>query len=217
MNAASQLLHFNQQTRRYCGSGEYIEIIKNEVSRIQSKHGGGWSENLRIIGDPDDGIFETKSLVCTGNSDLSLVERCFDVKLPDSAHLFYQNITECVLTLRLPLVVLSPEGIVVHETWHRDIYRQCGISLPVQVIRFVMIPNDPINFAFRQNTKDKRWRIMLVSSTDEHPSFYHSNECDGLEDDEDIDAWMERMLSSDGFPLRKGAELYERPAADRIG
>jgi hypothetical protein len=217
-SAAEQLRLAEGKARRYQTESYYEDNVLSLISGYAEAYGGDWSHGFQIISRDPNGpdVFETKHMIRFGPSDLTSVEKHFGVSLPDSAHLFYQQVTECVLTLREPLVVLSPEAIIKHEEWHRDIYRQCDIDLPIQVIRFVKIPNEPRDFAFRQNTKDKRWRVMHVSSTDDQPQFYHSSDCDGLEDDEDIDAWMERMLSSDGFPLLKDGEPYERPSADRI-
>ncbi len=40
---------------------------------------------------------------------------------------------------------------------------------------------------------------------------------DGGEDDEDLDAWMRRMIETDGYPALKGNEEFEKPLLRRIG
>lgn len=190
------------------------------MERYRACYGGDWSHGCRELqegGEHSPYIYETSHMVAfqeEGGGGLEIVEKHFGVQLPESAHAFYREIRECVLSLSFNVVVLSPEEIIRHEEWHREILREIEIDITVSIIRFATFVGEPLDFAFRKNCTDGKWRITLAASADDSPETDQS--ADGGETDEDIDAWMERLLRTDGYPLRPGFEEWEKKDSVRV-
>lgn len=190
------------------------------MQEYQRVYGGDWSQGCKVIekgnaeGRPT--IYQTSHWAVLGGEGLAKVEAHFGVQLPDSAHAFYTEIRECVLSLSEVIMVLTPEQIIAHEDEHRAIYKDIGLDLPVTIIRFASFPGQPLDYAFRKSCTDGLWRITLIASAEDEPESDHSIEADGLETDENIDAWMERLLRTDAYPLRPGHEEWEKRYATRI-
>ncbi len=210
MTAAEQLKSVAGQVRTYCTDQDNPDLLFHLIDYYKARYGGDWSHAVKIVENtPDDWTYETRHLIRFGEEDLSLVERHFEVSLPESAHAFYREITECVLSLRNVLVVMSPADIITFEEEIRAVSTDKSGITPIRIIRFAHLIGTSTAFAFRKSCADERWRVTGISSTCTRLEVFHSSQADGFEDDEDIDAWMERMIRTDGFPLMVGNEEYE--------
>lgn len=139
---------------------------------------------------------EVKHMIHWGRADALIMEDAFQVTLPDYVHEFYSKIQECVFNWKYSYQVLRPEDVVAWEKFHRE--EEGNKSLPVHLIRFCKIAGSSDSIAFRKHTQTGRWNIIyaaLCDSTD----YLQSSECDTSDWDEDLDAWLHRLMANDGI------------------
>jgi hypothetical protein len=75
-----------------------------------------------------------------------------------------------------------------------------------------------VSVGFRQSGQDGQWRIIVYDTTADGLDYIYSSECDGRDSirDQTIDAWVERMLRTDAYPMLVGNEEYEQKRFRRI-
>lgn len=155
-----------------------------------------------------------KHLVRWGCGDASILEKRWNIELPDWFRHFYSKVETAVLAWRNLFCVLHPQNIILVEEEHREWHD--NKDLAVRLVRFAQVWGSGDYLALRQSTKDQKWRIMYVSH-EESTAYFQAPQMDGSEDDEDLAAWMSRMIMTDGHPMLKGNQEFEDPFLNRIG
>ena len=223
MIAAAQLLKQHlSQVRTYSSTTYSVPVLRQMIERYTAGYGGDWNHGCRVLQELTEKkpfIYETSHMVAfqkQGGAGLEIVDAHFGIQLPESAHAFYREIRECVLSLSFNFVVLCPEDIIHHEEWHREIDREIGFDFPVTIVRFATFIGEPLDFAFRKSCADGQWRITLIASAEDSPELDYFEAGDGKETDQDINSWMERLLRTDGYPLRPSSTGGEKKDSVRV-
>lgn len=156
-----------------------------------------WHECAQVIaGKPGKGVYdvEVNHMVEWGRSDARIIEDAFQVKLPESVHLFYRHITEAVFLWRKAYHFLSPDAVVA---WERE-YRQLteAEDLPVRLIRFCKTDGDSI--AFRFNPVSRNWSIVFAAYYDSTEQIQNAL-WDGGSVTEEIDQLLGLLMQQDGL------------------
>lgn len=216
MNAGEILKNVENEERVYSSEAYNLDNLQAMVDLYQKKHGGDWSRGWKLLSCGEADVYQTQHLVKHGGHGLGSVEKAFNVTLPEWAHSFYEEVDECTLSLRNIIAVMSANEIVDFERSLRDLHPDKEQINPVRIIRFAQVVGESNAFAFRRSVGDDKWRITFISSVDDRLESFYSKEFDGHEDDENIDAWMKRMIETDGFPLIAGDDFGSDYAAIRL-
>jgi hypothetical protein len=204
--AAKLLANAANESRSYESRSIYLSKLEQCVSAYKNAYlEKDWSNVLKItrrLRGKKPYKIRVRHLIRFEKADATIIEHAFGVSLPESVHRFYNEVTECVLTLRNLVVILTPEEVVKLETKYREIERSVGLKEePVRLIRFALNATTGECFAFRKRVSDDKWAIGLTWD-EQQTAYFQSAELDSI-GDPDIDTWMERLLSTDGHPIIK--------------
>lgn len=160
-------------------------------------------QELPHLEEDDEGYRDqtlVRSLVQWGESDAKIIEKHFDIELPDWVHGFYAEVTRAVIFLRNPIMILSPSEVVEFEVRRREAFRK---KLPIRQVGFAHAGISGDSFAFRKSIAKEAWQIAystLDCTLDEEQSeeMERMTQCD-----HDFDDWLTRLFETDGYPLRR--------------
>lgn len=140
-----------------------------------------------------------RSLVEWGRADATVIEKHFDVQLPNWVHEFYRKVVRAVVYLRNPIVILAPQEVVEFETLRRNAHAE---KLPIRQVGFAHAGISGASFAFRQSVTKQVWEIAF-SSLDCTLDEEQSEQMESLvEYDSDFDCWLTRLYETDGHPMQ---------------
>lgn len=185
------------------------------IAEFTVKYGGDWEHGIRWLSKGGgEYVYETCHLIKYGSPGLHEVEKHFHVVLPPWAHAFYQEIHEAVLSLGQEVIqILCPQDVIRFEEELRSYEDHLPeVSMPVRLVRFASVVGSPVSVGFRQSGQDGQWRIIVYDTTADAMDYIYSSECDERDSkrDQTIDAWVERMLRTDAYPMLVGNEEYEQ-------
>jgi hypothetical protein len=160
------------------------------------------------------GIYGTKPIIKWGAADTSIFRKQWGIQLPDWMEEFYSQITCGILPMLNQIRIYSPEDVVKSEDEIRAACNQ--LHLPYRHIRFADGADDGTGFSLRQRLSDDSWEIIL-SSFNYSAADYQSEKWEHVvEKDKDVNAWLIRMLNTDGHPLMIGSEEIEPMDSKRL-
>ncbi|MBE7495571.1 MAG: hypothetical protein HS117_11535 [Verrucomicrobiaceae bacterium] len=206
MNIFEALAKLEREPRCYSSNGWFPRVVKPAMEwilpHVPNKKMEDVFQELPDVENGERDLTRVLTVVEWRPADLALVEKAFDVQLPDWAHGIYARISRAVICLRNPIVILPPNEIVEWEVLIRNASEKGRRKLPVRQIVFAKAGIEGSFFALRRHTLTNQWEVALstVDSTLEE----EQGPLGDLRCDPDPDAWMERMIATDGHPLRKG-------------
>jgi hypothetical protein len=140
------------------------------------------------------------------------IEEPLGVSLPESFRQFYREVEGALLPLRNLIEIWSPQR-VLDETL--NFLRRSKEVKQVNLVLFAHTWHGASRFAMRRSVKTGEWRVQLINE-DESPSHYEDPVWETEPDDPSIDAWLERLFQTDGYPMRRGNEEFEEPCLWRV-
>lgn len=154
--------------------------------------------------------FETSHVIVPGPADTSPLESLLGTKLPECLSRFYRQISECILTLRLPVQIKSPAGVVRLEREMRQVEEEMGCGTDeMTFFRFGFVIGMSGTFALKKY-QDEEWRVVLWSDEGEIPA-KEIMENDAYPSFGCFDEWVCRLLETDGGYLAEMAEYAYGP------
>lgn len=231
MNAASLIFAQRDEVRRYSTGYNYTYRAShtlNWLKELEEQHPTLAASTALVIqsteeksGDPRGAkdVFEARHVIVPGPGDVGVIERELGVEVPECLKAFYAQIQECLLLLRYPVRIYSPETLVAVEQELRAAERMAGCPEPdgVSLLRLVEIPMFSSCFALRRFVSDGQWRMIHCGdeTTDE---LQRHDDLRRPEDVEDFDAWTRRILETDAVPLVRDNDYIFYPIlAERVG
>ena len=217
ISASNQISAVSDEIRVYKSWTTYLEKLRKCITAFQTTYPErDWNNSLVVDYETDtDYQMRVKHLIRWKPADAGFIESELGVKLPKSVHDFYRNIETCILKLKNPIFIFSPKETVKYEMMHRDIEEKCNHRKePMRLIRFAKCLIDGITFAFRQRESDGSWHI--ISTWNEAPTEYFQSSVFDDAGDEGIDAWIMRLLETDGHPTIDDEEPPSEPASIRV-
>ena len=159
-------------------------------------------------------ICGTKPIIKWGAADTSIFGKRWGIALPHWMEEFYSQVTCGLLPMLNQIRILSPEEAVHSEDGRRE---ACGeLHLPYRLIRFADGAIDGGGFSLRQKLADDQWEI-IKTGVEYNTEEYQSEEWEGGDDkDVDVNAWLLRMLNTDGHPLMIGRGHVEPMHSRRL-
>ena len=217
MNAAELLRRDADQVRVYRSDSTYIDELRSRIEDYRmSNPGSDWSQCCQLVsGRPGRTEYQiaVKHLIKWEAADASLMERHWDIKLPGWVHDFYSQISECVLTWGNLFQVHHPRDVIKLETLHRR--TENALELPVRLIRFISMWSTADCFALRQNPGEDTWQITYAALGD-GTQWLQERRPDPALVDQDLEAWLSRMIATDGLPAHKDATMEDEVYMHRV-
>lgn len=228
MDAATQILSRADESRLYRPQyWRYRQGIEMVLEHYEKVHPGFHmsdylaAEKFIDPGDSElDENFRVKHAIIAGSPGTEVIADEFKMIVPQELKHFYARIHECLLILRYPVRILSPQRLVETEKMYRDVDRECGREVPdeVGVLRFAQIPTFSSCLALRHFKTDDTWRMIDVGESS-------TLELQDRDDDvwdptgfELMDDWFRRILDTDASPLvPDNPYIFDDPMAIRVG
>ncbi len=172
MNAVNLLLEDSREQRTYRTSSVYRRWLRDYQSSFEEAFPDqDWQDSMRLLSEDEPGKYNpldgptydisVKHMVRWGCGDASILEKRWNIVLPEWFLLFYSKVETAVLTWRNMFYLLHPQSIILVEEEHRDWHD--NKSAAVRLIRFAEVWGAGDYLALRQSTKDQKWRVMYVS------------------------------------------------------
>jgi hypothetical protein len=140
------------------------------------------------------------------------IEEPLGVSMPESFRQFYREVEGALLPLRNLIEIWSPQR-VLDETL--SYLRRSKSVKRVNLVLFAHTWHGASRFAMRRSPQTGAWRVQLINES-ESLSHYDEPSWETVPDDASIDAWLERLFQTDGYPMRRGNEEYEEPYLWRV-
>ncbi|WP_029190883.1 hypothetical protein [Verrucomicrobium spinosum] len=152
-------------------------------------------------------LWGVRRIVKWGRADFSIFRKRWGVSVPEWMEEFYSKVTCALLPMLNQIYIMSPEEAVAAEEARRESMGES--ALPYRLIRFADGGDDGTGFSLRQRLDDDSWEI--VPTGPQYTAMEYQSaiwEQPGLSD-RDVNAWLLRMLNTDGHPLMIGNEEFE--------
>lgn len=183
--------------RTYRGRSHYSDEAAWYVSQMSQRYPDtNWREYANITAETAGCHYDikVKHMIRWGRSDARIIEDAFQVKLPDSVHEFYSQITEAVFLWRKIFHFLPPDDVVAWERECRQL-TECE-ELPVHLIRFCKTDADSL--ALRFNFRTGNWNIVFAAYYDSTEEI-QSPSSDNTYIAETLDQLLDLLLRQDGL------------------
>jgi hypothetical protein len=196
--------------RRYEAGQSMSDAVENAIAEFEGRFpdedwkgriqeiAPGWS-NPDPNGDDILAIYETRALVRWGRSNVDLFRTVLGVALPQWAEEFYSNVICAFLPMLNQIRILTVEEAIAHEANRREMFDESAMT--GRLIRFAEGDPTGLGFSFYQRLGSLKWGIVATNRFKTRTPQQESEEWALEETDADIDAWLRRMLATDGHPL----------------
>lgn len=209
MNTYAALKEESEHVRVYRGKSNYCDEAAWYASYMARKYpDSDWQNYPRIVaGLPEQGAYDiaVKHLIQWGSSDACIIEDAFHLKLPESIHAFYRNVTEAVLLWNKVFHFLHPIDVVAWEQEARQ-SSDCK-NLPIQMIRFCKTDADSL--ALRYNPRNDSWNIVFAAYY-EPTEEIQSPQWDEQSIARDIEEVLDLLMRQDGLIFLEERTFMER-------
>jgi hypothetical protein len=188
--------------------------LKDFRQKYPQDNWDGYLQEITCRSADEPAIYGTKPIIKWGPADTSIFRKKWGIELPGWMEEFYSQVTCGLLPMLNQIRIFSPEEALTSEDERREACDE--LHLPYRLIRFADGAPDGSGFSLRQRLSDDTWEVIpssIESSTEE----YQSEDWEYVvEKDKDINAWLLRMLNTDGHPLMIGRGQYEPMHSKRL-
>ena len=201
MDRFSFLQDVLHERRSYDYSVGHVEMIETEMARLAAAYPDEPLPKLEVgpIGHWNQPSLTVSHAFMPARSGAQIIEKAFNISLPEDFTEFYNRWNEGLLLGRNPIKIMSPDYIL-SETLDIRSAQSIPSSVPFHTIRFGELTSY-FHFLLRFSVPVANWVVDLVASNEFRDTEIQSHGCDRAFTDLIFTEWLKRMIDTDGAPL----------------